>query len=76
MSTQGMNITVIIWRGEDGYWVSSIPEIPGALSQGKTKAEAKANVISAMHELMAVRREMAQEEAPTDADVESVWITA
>jgi hypothetical protein len=33
--------------------------VPGAFSQGKTKATARKNVISAMEELMAARREIA-----------------
>ena len=28
---------VIIFRGEDGYWVAECPSLPGCLSQGKTK---------------------------------------
>ena len=31
--------TVIIEKGLDGYWIGSVPEIPGCHTQGKTKAE-------------------------------------
>ena len=31
---------VIIYRGEDGYWVTECPSLPGCISQGKTKEEA------------------------------------
>ena len=28
---------VIIYPGEDGYWVAECPSLPGCISQGKTK---------------------------------------
>ncbi len=59
MTMLNANLTVIYEEGEDGFWVATIPEIPGAFSQGKTKAEAKENAISAMEELMAARRDIA-----------------
>ena len=31
---------VIIYPGEDGYWVADCPSLPGCISQGKTKEEA------------------------------------
>jgi predicted RNase H-like HicB family nuclease len=34
---------------EDGWVVASIPEVPGALSQGHTRAQARENVIDALH---------------------------
>jgi predicted RNase H-like HicB family nuclease len=49
----GSNLTIIYEEGEDGFWVATIPEVPGAFSQGKTQKEARANVLDAMSELMA-----------------------
>ncbi|MEX1358141.1 MAG: type II toxin-antitoxin system HicB family antitoxin [Gaiellaceae bacterium] len=40
---------------EDGWIVASIPEVPGAHSQGRTREEARANVIDALREVLAVR---------------------
>ena len=37
---------VIIYPGEDGYWVAECPGSPGCLSQGKTKQEAIVNIMS------------------------------
>ena len=31
---------VILYRGEDGYWVVECPSLPGCISQGKTRDEA------------------------------------
>ncbi|MCG3130337.1 MAG: hypothetical protein FLDDKLPJ_01092 [Phycisphaerae bacterium] len=50
-------LTMIYEPAEDGWWVATIPEVPGAFSQGRTKAEARANVLDALSELMAARRE-------------------
>jgi predicted RNase H-like HicB family nuclease len=34
---------VLIYPGEDGYWVAECPGLPGCVTQGKTKEEAIAN---------------------------------
>jgi predicted RNase H-like HicB family nuclease len=39
-----MKLPVIISRGEDGYYVAEVPVLPGCISQGKTRAEAYANI--------------------------------
>jgi predicted RNase H-like HicB family nuclease len=39
---------VVIYRGEDGYWVAECPSLPGCVSQGKTKTEAIDNIREAI----------------------------
>jgi predicted RNase H-like HicB family nuclease len=39
-----MKLPVVITPGEDGYFTVQIPVLPGCISQGKTKAEALANI--------------------------------
>jgi predicted RNase H-like HicB family nuclease len=39
---------VIIYPGEDGYWVAECLSLPGCISQGKTKKEARANIREAI----------------------------
>jgi len=39
---------VIIYPGEDGYWVVECPSLPGCISQGSTKEEAVANIKEAI----------------------------
>jgi len=39
---------VLIYPGEDGYWVAECPSLPGCVSQGKSKAEAAANIKEAI----------------------------
>ena len=39
---------VILYAGEDGYWVAECPSLPGCVSQGATKSEALANIKEAI----------------------------
>lgn len=39
---------VIIYPGEDGYWVAECPSLPGCVSQGRTRDEAVTNIREAI----------------------------
>jgi predicted RNase H-like HicB family nuclease len=39
---------VILYPGEDGYWIAECPSLPGCISQGRTKEEAIANIREAI----------------------------
>ncbi len=39
---------VIIYPGEDGYWVAECPSLPGCVSQGKTRDAAITNIRDAI----------------------------
>jgi len=39
---------VVIYPGEDGYWVAECPSLPGCISQGRTKEEAIVNIREAI----------------------------
>jgi len=39
---------VIIYKGEDEYWVAECHSLPGCISQGKTKEEAIKNIKEAI----------------------------
>lgn len=39
---------VLVYAGEDGYWVAEVPSLPGCISQGSTRDEAIANVKEAI----------------------------
>ncbi|CAI8013077.1 UPF0150 protein Ta0767 [Geodia barretti] len=39
---------VLIYPGEDGYWVAECPGLPGCISQGRTKQEAIVNIREAI----------------------------
>ncbi len=55
-----MKYKVVLKRNEEGFSVSC-PGLPGCWSQGKTEAEALANVREAIAEYLAVRDEMLKE---------------
>ena len=48
---------VIIYPGEDGYWVAECPSLPGCISQGKTREEAIANIREAIQGYIAALEE-------------------
>ena len=39
---------VVIYRGEDGFWIAECLSLPGAISQGTTQAEALSNIEEAI----------------------------
>jgi len=39
---------VLLYRGEDDYWVAECPSLPGCVSQGKTREDAIANIKAAI----------------------------
>ena len=39
---------VIIYPGEDGYFIAEVPSLPGCISQGKTRQETLANIEEAI----------------------------
>ena len=39
---------VILYPGEDGYWVTECPSLAGCISQGTTRQEAIANIQEAI----------------------------
>ncbi len=48
---------VVVYSGEDGWWVAECPSLPGCISQGKTKEEAIENVKEAIQGYIAALKE-------------------
>lgn len=48
---------VVVYRGEDGYWVAECPSLPGCISQGKTREEAISNIREAIKGYVAALEE-------------------
>ena len=63
---------IIIYPGEDGYWIAQCPSLPPCISQGDTKVEAIANIKEAIELYL----EFLQEEGRTipDDQVETVML--
>jgi predicted RNase H-like HicB family nuclease len=53
--SESLRLTILYEQGEDGWIVASIPEVPGAYSQGKSRAEARENVIDALRGILELR---------------------
>ncbi len=39
---------ILLYPGEDGYWVAECPSLPGCVSQGDSKEQAIANIREAI----------------------------
>ena len=48
LMSETLHLTIRYEDGEDGWILASIPQVPGALSQGRTRGEARANVLDAL----------------------------
>ena len=65
--------TAIIERDGDWY-IAYCPEIPGANGQGRTKDEARQNLVEAIELILEDRREDALRGVPPDAIRETVIV--
>ncbi len=70
-----MKYRVHIEQDEDGMFVADVPALPGCLSQGKTRAEALANVKEAIEAYLASLRAH-DEPIPRPIDEEVIEVRA
>jgi predicted RNase H-like HicB family nuclease len=61
-------------KQDEGWWIGWIEEIPGVNSQGKTKAELKKNLRSALKEALELNREEARTAAKTDYEEAAILV--
>ncbi|MHB8694705.1 MAG: type II toxin-antitoxin system HicB family antitoxin [Solirubrobacteraceae bacterium] len=61
-----LELTVRFEDGEDGWITASIVEVPGAISQGHTRAEARENVIDALRIVLTPDEQLANQPLGTD----------
>jgi len=59
-------------KQDSGWWIGWVEEIPGVNSQGKTKAELKRNLRSALTEALELNREDALKAAEADYEETSI----
>ncbi len=67
--TDSLRFTILFEEGEDGWIVAQVKEVLGAVSQGKTREQARANVIDAL------RLMLSPEPEDAGAESESVQLT-
>ncbi len=74
-----LNLTIVYEQDPDSDWiVVSIPEVPGVFSQGRTRAEAREMVLSALNDWLRFYVEEqagGRHEVPGDADTEPVRLS-
>jgi predicted RNase H-like HicB family nuclease len=68
-----MELLVVLESGEDGFVVAECPALPGCISQGRTRAEAIANIQEAIA-LCLESREAEGWELPDFVEVERVRV--
>jgi predicted RNase H-like HicB family nuclease len=56
---------VVLYPGEDKYWVAECPSLPGCISQGRTKEQAIANIREAIEAYVAA---LAEDQLPVPAE--------
>jgi predicted RNase H-like HicB family nuclease len=72
--SEPLRLTIVYEDAGDGWILARIPQVRGAVSQGETRADARENVIDALHEVLAVRFGAAPELAAV-ADSELLELT-
>lgn len=69
-----MELTVILEEGENGYVVATCPSLPGCHSQGKTEAEALANIREAIAACLLTLNDRARRQAGKSSKRRSVEV--
>lgn len=57
-----MKLTAVIEKGENGWFVGQIEELPAVISQGKSIDELKANLLDAMQLYFDVQKELTEQD--------------
>jgi predicted RNase H-like HicB family nuclease len=70
--SESLELSIVYEDGGDGWIVASIPQVPGTHSQGRTRDEARANVIDALKVMLAGDDESLAVES---ADTETITLT-
>ncbi|HEY2583531.1 MAG TPA: type II toxin-antitoxin system HicB family antitoxin [Mucilaginibacter sp.] len=57
-----MKFTAVIEKGESGWFVGQIEEVPAAISQGETIEELKVNLLDALRLILDTNKEITERE--------------
>lgn len=60
-------LTIVYEPGEDGWTIASIPEVAGVFSQGRTREEARTNVIDALRLMLSPEPSEASDQREREA---------
>lgn len=64
-----VNLTIHFEDAGDGWVLATIPEVPGAISQGRTREEARHNVIDALQTVLTPDNQLAGNAASDDDEL-------
>lgn len=67
-----MKLTAVFEPAKEGGYTCFIEEIPAAISQGETLAEAKANLVDALKLVLQCQRELVEQTLSPEALRESI----
>jgi len=67
-----MKLTAVFEPAKEGGYTCFIEEVPAAISQGETLAEAKANLLDALKLVLQCQREMAEKDLSPHAVRETI----
>ena len=75
--SDALNLTIVYEDSGDGWIIASVPEVPGAHSQGRTREEARENAIDALRGILELRfGEHALTEPASDSEPLTLTIAA
>lgn len=64
-----VRLTIHFEDAGDGWVLATIPEVPGAISQGRTREEARLNVIDALQTVLTPDNQLAGNAASEDDEL-------
>lgn len=67
--TQELNVTVHYADGGEGWVMATIPEVPGAVGQGRTRRNARKNVIEALRLILTADSQLAGHRMSSDDEL-------
>lgn len=62
-----LDLTIVYEPGDDGWIIASIPEVAGVFSQGRTREEARTNVIDALRLMLSPEPSEADDQREREA---------
>jgi predicted RNase H-like HicB family nuclease len=72
----GMNLTAVFIPASEGGYTALIEEIPGAISEGETIEDARANLEDALRMVLECNRDIARQSAPPQSHREPLELAS
>jgi len=73
--SESIPIQIVYEDAGEGWIMASIPTVSGVISQGRTRAEARSNVIDALRLMLAPEPGDPAGEVPVGAEIDSLELT-